>query len=248
MSRSGTPTLPWVLPMYEGMLKHLRSAQDNAKFSCLRTAAAAGLTKLENYYSKACDYQLDIIATLLHPSLGITWFRKIDLERDSELLSVTRAEVLFEHVYESYQQIHAGEESRQPKATAQLSRDGTFGSFLDDISMANVEDASMPEIVPESELKRFWSAFKNYNGDRNAPLTWWKEHEHEFPIISRMARDFLAIPGTSVSVERLFSSARHLCHESRSSLKPSTISEAMLTKMWIKDGLLKRASLDCGRG
>jgi hypothetical protein len=63
-----------------------------------------------------------------------------------------------------------------------------------------------------------------------------------------MARDFLAIPGTSVSVERFFSRARHLCHESRASLKPKTITEAMLTKMWIKAGLLKKASLECGRG
>ncbi|KAF8180232.1 Alpha/Beta hydrolase protein [Mycena galopus ATCC 62051] len=32
-----------------------------------------------------------------------------------------------------------------------------------------------------------------------------------------MARDFLVIPATSVSVERLFSRLRHLCHEARSS-------------------------------
>ncbi|KAJ6523174.1 hypothetical protein B0H19DRAFT_1277040 [Mycena capillaripes] len=49
-----------------------------------------------------------------------------------------------------------------------------------------------------------------------------------------MARDFLAIPGTSVSGERLFSSARHLCHECWALLKLKTIMEAMLTKMWIK--------------
>jgi hypothetical protein len=74
-------------------------------------------------------------------------------------------------------------------------------------------------------------------------------HEHEFPIISKMARDFLAIPGTSVSVERLFSSAHHLCHESRASLgSRGTRAIMMLTKMWIKEGLFKKAMLDCGRG
>ncbi|KAJ6585799.1 hypothetical protein B0H19DRAFT_1250567 [Mycena capillaripes] len=29
---------------------------------------------------------------------------------------------------------------------------------------------------------------------------------------------------------------------------PHNIKEAMLTKMWIKAGFLKRATLDCGRG
>lgn len=75
-----------------------------------------------------------------------------------------------------------------------------------------------------------------------------QNHEREFGIVCRMARDLSAIPGTSVSVERLFSSVRHLCHELRGSLKPETITEAMLTKMWIKEGLLKEASLECGRG
>jgi hypothetical protein len=54
-----------------------------------------------------------------------------------------------------------------------------------------------------------------------------------------MARDFLAIPATSISVERLFSRSRHLCHEVRSSMKAETITQSMLTKMWIKEGYLK---------
>jgi hypothetical protein len=44
----------------------------------------------------------------------------------------------------------------QPKNVAQPSWPGTFGSFLDGTCMANVEDVSVPEIAPESELKRFW--------------------------------------------------------------------------------------------
>ncbi|KAJ7307880.1 hypothetical protein DFH08DRAFT_636630, partial [Mycena albidolilacea] len=63
MSHSSTPTLPWVLPMYEGMRKHLQASEENAKFGSLRTAAAAGLENLEFYYSKASDCQLNIIAT-----------------------------------------------------------------------------------------------------------------------------------------------------------------------------------------
>ncbi|KAJ7808597.1 hypothetical protein B0H14DRAFT_2380379, partial [Mycena olivaceomarginata] len=64
MSYSSTPTLPWVLPMYVGMLKHLRSAKDSTTLAaCLRSAAAAGLTKLEFYFVKACDCHLNIIST-----------------------------------------------------------------------------------------------------------------------------------------------------------------------------------------
>ncbi|KAJ6597357.1 hypothetical protein B0H10DRAFT_2087659 [Mycena sp. CBHHK59/15] len=52
MSRSSTPTLPWVLPM--GMLRHLLSSKDDLNLDVrLCTAAEAGHGKLEVYYSKA---------------------------------------------------------------------------------------------------------------------------------------------------------------------------------------------------
>ncbi|KZT32142.1 hypothetical protein SISSUDRAFT_969573, partial [Sistotremastrum suecicum HHB10207 ss-3] len=60
-------------------------------------------------------------------------------------------------------------------------------------------------------------------------------HEKEFPVIAAMARDYLAIPAASVSVERMFSASRHLCSDSRASLNPETINQAMCIKLWLKD-------------
>ena len=58
-----------------------------------------------------------------------------------------------------------------------------------------------------------------------------------FPTIARMARDYLAIPATSVSVERTFSKLRHICMDLRMSLKAETVTEALLSKVWIRSGL-----------
>ncbi|EIN05707.1 hypothetical protein PUNSTDRAFT_73901 [Punctularia strigosozonata HHB-11173 SS5] len=63
-------------------------------------------------------------------------------------------------------------------------------------------------------------------------------NQHTFPVLSRMARDYLAIPATSVSVERVFSKSRHICSDLRSSLQAETIKKALLTKVWIQSGLL----------
>jgi hypothetical protein len=88
------------------------------------------------------------------------------------------------------------------------------------------------------------------------PLLWWKVstlfiiplfllitsvqiHASEFPVIARMARDYLAIPATSVSVERVFSKSRHICGDLRSSLKERTVTMALLTKVWIRSGLFE---------
>lgn len=67
----------------------------------------------------------------------------------------------------------------------------------------------------------------------------WQIHHSEYPVHARMARDFLAIPGAMVSVERLFSRSRHLCTDQRSSLKAATLTQAMCTKEWLREGLMR---------
>jgi hypothetical protein len=45
------------------------------------------------------------------------------------------------------------------------------------------------------------------------PLQWWKSHEIQFPSLSKLARTVLAIPGSSVSVERVFNVGRETRHD-----------------------------------
>jgi DhnA family fructose-bisphosphate aldolase class Ia len=64
MSKSSTPTLPWVLPMYEHMLKHFTATRDAANIlQPLHIAAAAGLDKLKVYYEKARGCQFNVVGT-----------------------------------------------------------------------------------------------------------------------------------------------------------------------------------------
>lgn len=60
------------------------------------------------------------------------------------------------------------------------------------------------------------------------PLLFWKEHEHESPLLSSVARDILSIPATGAGVERLFNSARDVCHYRRGSLNATTIQDIMM--------------------
>ena len=57
-------------------------------------------------------------------------------------------------------------------------------------------------------------------------------------MILHMAKDFLAIPRASVSVEHLFSSFQHMYADTCCSLKVETITELMCIKEWIREGLL----------
>ncbi|OOO08201.1 HAT dimerization domain protein [Aspergillus oryzae] len=59
-------------------------------------------------------------------------------------------------------------------------------------------------------------------------LTYWKSRRDDFPILYCMARDFLAVTINGVGVERLFNSARDICHYRRSRRHSDTIEATML--------------------
>lgn len=56
----------------------------------------------------------------------------------------------------------------------------------------------------------------------------WKENQLKYPALAAAARDVLSIPATGAGVERLFNSARDVCHYRRGSLNATTIQDLML--------------------
>ena len=59
--------------------------------------------------------------------------------------------------------------------------------------------------------------------EKNNPLDWWRENEHLFPNIARLAKSLLAIPATSASSERVFSVAGLVCSKNRARLSAVTV-------------------------
>jgi hypothetical protein len=62
------------------------------------------------------------------------------------------------------------------------------------------------------------------------PLMWWKQHVEEFPRLTRMTRQHLAVPATSASPERLFSSVGIV----QSDLWGILLDTTLIDVMWAK--------------
>lgn len=55
------------------------------------------------------------------------------------------------------------------------------------------------------------------------PLAWWKSNAHKYPHVAKLAQRDLAVPGTSVPSERVFSTAGDIVTASRSRLLPENV-------------------------
>jgi hypothetical protein len=64
-------------------------------------------------------------------------------------------------------------------------------------------------------------------------LNAWRLLEDRFPSLARMAKDYLAVPGATVGVERVFSGSGRIVVPHRNRLKPATIEKLMLLRNWM---------------
>jgi hypothetical protein len=116
--------------------------------------------------------------------------------------------------------------------------------------MRNLTPAQQRAAV--TKIEAFFSgAYPCLDGD---VLKWWKVgiifyislllpttalqiHAVDFPVLACIARDILAIPGVSISVERLFSSSKHTLSDARSAMTAESPSMTVVAKEWLKKGL-----------
>ena len=94
----------------------------------------------------------------------------------------------------------------------------------------NITDLINCELVcnsaTQSEIEKFLSIQKGLPYD-NDPLSWWKEHQHEYPKISMMARVFLSVPASTAASERVFSYGSITLQQRRHSLHIDRVAALM---------------------
>lgn len=89
--------------------------------------------------------------------------------------------------------------------------------------------------VPPPDKSPFDIAEKEVSGYQTAaplplaenPLDWWKKHHNEYPLLAKLAKRYLCVPGTSVSAERVFSTAGDIVTAQRSTLTPEHVHQLL---------------------
>jgi hypothetical protein len=65
------------------------------------------------------------------------------------------------------------------------------------------------------------------------PVAWWRTHMDEFPRLSKLALDILAIPAMASDCERAFSLAKLIMTSQRIRMNDLTLGELMMLKNWV---------------
>ncbi|KAL0423628.1 UNVERIFIED_CONTAM: putative AC transposase [Sesamum radiatum] len=65
-------------------------------------------------------------------------------------------------------------------------------------------------------------------------LNWWKVNSHRFPILSKIARDILAVPVSTVASESAFSTGGRVLDAFRSSLSPKIVQALICAQDWLR--------------
>ncbi|XP_043262245.1 E3 SUMO-protein ligase ZBED1-like [Colletes gigas] len=89
-------------------------------------------------------------------------------------------------------------------------------------TLGNTEEG--PETFTTRKNREIQTCFaENLVPRKTNIIDWWKSNQTRFPILSRAAKDCLAVPATQVKSERLFSTAGNIVMQTRARLLPVNV-------------------------
>ncbi|KAK9074045.1 hypothetical protein SSX86_006641 [Deinandra increscens subsp. villosa] len=134
-------------------------------------------------------------------------------------------------VYREYELDHELEStstSSNVEHSSQMPLDG------EDEFVAKFKCGGSSSYKAKSELEKYLDDDEEKWDNSFDVLKWWKSNASRYPIVSRMAKDILAIPVSSVASESAFSTGGRVIDAYRSSLSPPVVEALICTQDWIR--------------
>lgn len=211
-SSVGYPTINRAMSVYNTMIDTLEEFIEQEADPSLKQAAIHGKQKLLDYYSKTDSTPLYAVATAMDPRMRFDWWGANDW---GEYIKLSKDMVtdIWNHHYKGKEgpiELDVDTE-RQMKMFGIKKKAGELDEYVHEGSML----VSCKNEPPE--------------------LMYWRAQTERWPNLSRMARDYLAIPVTSTPAERCFSQAKYALPPERNSLAPSNIRQLVILNSWFKE-------------
>ncbi len=177
-------------------------------------AATKGLVHFEKYYELMDGNDMYFIAATLHPKYKGVWLeRQLGDDVGKTIIDHIQSHLETRFSQENTRHVHIRDHSHYD---IELLMDIDMCDYR--LSKSDIKEyfESKPIIIPSTV------AFDVHG--------WWLNNRNQYPVLSLVAMEYLAIPCSSVSVERLFSSARDVIGIRRYSLLADSIRMLMTLK------------------
>nr|GFA05696.1 hypothetical protein [Tanacetum cinerariifolium] len=102
-----------------------------------------------------------------------------------------------------------------------------FKNFYKGADVEKCDKSELKMYLDEGLLEGHW-------GMKFNALEWWNVHQFKYPVLSKMGKDVLAIPVSTVASEATFSAGGRVIDPYRSSLKSSTVEMLLCGGDWIR--------------
>jgi hypothetical protein len=229
------PTANCFYPYIAKVKRTLIEAQQSGD-AYLRGMAAAMLDKFDKYWEDKNNIM--IIATILDPRFNMRYIkwcfeRMIDTARAEVETSDINQEL--ERLFNKYEVLH-----RQKIGDSGMNRQSTSAELDTTNSMASIASdfhvflQSSVTKSSKSELLIYLDEPMDIKNKHFNLLRYWHVNCHRFPVLSTLAKRFLAVPVSNVSLEQTFNSAGRVLDDYRSSLKPAIVQALVCAASWIR--------------
>ena len=174
---------------------------------------------IQSIETRWIDYENDdiySISTLLDPRFKEVSFSALALDRAKKLLLTLMRRVNADEAHSSADNaIHVISDNEDAPDSAE--KKSLWDSFEEELKKKKASHHLVTQHnKDEHELALYLCV--PYIDRKDNPLNWWKMNKGQFPILSDVAREYLAIPAMSTPSERLFSAAGYISCRRRSSL------------------------------
>ncbi|KAF7300003.1 hypothetical protein MKEN_01322600 [Mycena kentingensis (nom. inval.)] len=211
----------------------------------IKVALLQAKRTLNRYYSKTYDSRVYRVAMTLHPRYKLQYFE----DNDWEPADVAKAKAEVSELYTAYRDAYReameeDESSSDIEMSVPVPSTSTASNMFDEMDLE--EDRSIRRAAVAAVLKDEFAVYlaqPRVAGVANV-LRWWRDREKEFPVLSRLARDYLSISPTSVYVERQFSRGRLLISTIRNRLSGETGRQLMCLGCWSLRGYVNDDDMD----
>jgi hypothetical protein len=85
-----------------------------------------------------------------------------------------------------------------------------------------------------TELSRFLSELCEKDTNEFNILSWWRGQRNKYPTLSKVAKDVLAVPVSTIASESSFSTGGRVINPQRSSLSPKMVEALICAQSWLR--------------